>query len=137
MKPSVINLPKKALTFDDALLIPAKSNVLPSQVSLETRLTKKIRLNIPIMSAAMDTVPSLRLPLLLLERGGGRHNTKNMSIEKQADEVERVKRSENGVITNPFFPLQRIITSMKHRTHGEIQKFLAFRYVMSRISLSA
>ncbi len=94
---------KEGLTFDDVLLIPAKSNVLPSQVSLETRLTKKIRLNIPIMSAAMDTVTESALAIAIARRGGVGTIHKNMSIEKQADEVERVKRSENGVITNPFF----------------------------------
>lgn len=94
---------KEGLTFDDVLLIPAKSNVLPSQVSLETRLTKKIRLNIPIMSAAMDTVTESALAIAIAREGGVGTIHKNMSIEKQADEVERVKRSENGVITNPFF----------------------------------
>lgn len=94
---------KEGLTFDDVLLIPAKSSVLPSQVSLETRLTKKIKLNIPLMSAAMDTVTESALAIAIAREGGVGTIHKNMSIDKQADEVERVKRSENGVITNPFF----------------------------------
>ncbi len=94
---------KEGLTFDDVLLVPAKSEVLPNQVKLETRLTKKISLNIPIMSAAMDTVTEAPLAIAMAREGGVGTIHKNMSIEKQADEVDRVKRSENGVITNPFF----------------------------------
>ncbi len=94
---------KEGLTFDDVLLIPAKSDVLPSQVSLQTRLTKKITLNIPLMSAAMDTVTESNLAIAIAREGGIGIIHKNMPIEQQVDEVERVKRSENGVITNPFY----------------------------------
>ena len=93
----------EGLTFDDVLLIPAKSEVLPSTVSLKTRLTKKITLNIPLMSAAMDTVTEYGLAIAMAREGGIGIIHKNMSVEQQCDQVERVKRSENGVITNPFF----------------------------------
>ena len=93
----------EGLTFDDVLLIPAKSEVLPSTVSLKTRLTKKITLNIPLMSAAMDTVTECGLAIAMAREGGIGIIHKNMSVEQQCDQVERVKRSENGVITNPFF----------------------------------
>lgn len=93
---------KEGLTFDDVLLVPQKSEVLPATVKLETQLTKKIKLNIPLMSAAMDTVTESKLAIAIAREGGAGVIHKNMPIEKQADEVERVKRSENGVITNPF-----------------------------------
>ncbi len=93
----------EGITFDDVLLIPAKSEVLPSTVSLKTKLTKKIELNIPLMSAAMDTVTEYSLAIAMAREGGIGIIHKNMSIEQQCDHVERVKRSENGVITNPFF----------------------------------
>ncbi len=94
---------KEGLTFDDVLLIPAKSDVTPNMVSLETQLTKSIKLNIPMMSAAMDTVTESRLAIAIAREGGVGVIHKNMSIDKQVDEVERVKRSENGVIVNPFY----------------------------------
>lgn len=93
----------EGLTFDDVLLIPAKSDVTPNMVSLKTQLTKKITLNIPLMSAAMDTVTEYSLAIAMAREGGIGIIHKNMSIEQQCDQVERVKRSENGVITNPFF----------------------------------
>ena len=93
----------EGLTFDDVLLIPAKSDVLPSQVDLHTQLTKKIHLNIPLMSAAMDTVTEARMSIAIAREGGIGVIHKNMSIERQADEVDMVKRSENGVIVNPFY----------------------------------
>ena len=93
----------EGLTFDDVLLIPAKSEVLPNTVSLKTRLTNKITLNIPLMSAAMDTVTEHGLAIAMAREGGIGIIHKNMSVEQQCDQVERVKRSENGVITNPFF----------------------------------
>ena len=93
----------EGLTFDDVLLIPAKSEVLPNTVSLKTKLTNKITLNIPLMSAAMDTVTEAALAIAMAREGGIGIIHKNMSIEQQCDQVERVKRSENGVITNPFF----------------------------------
>lgn len=93
---------KEGLTFDDVLLIPAKSNVLPADVSVKTRLAKDIYLNTPIISAAMDTVTESKMAIAIAREGGIGVIHKNMSIEKQCDEVDRVKRSENGVITNPF-----------------------------------
>ena len=93
----------EGLTFDDVLLIPAKSEVLPNTVSLKTKLTKKITLNIPLMSAAMDTVTEHSLAIAMAREGGIGIIHKNMPVELQCDHVERVKRSENGVITNPFF----------------------------------
>ena len=93
----------EGLTFDDVLLIPAKSSIVPSQVNLETKLTKKIKLNIPIISAAMDTVTESNLAISIAREGGVGTIHKNMSIERQVDEVERVKRNESGVIINPFF----------------------------------
>ena len=92
---------KEAITFDDVLLIPAKSEVLPHEVSLKTRLTKDITLNVPILSAAMDTVTESDLAIALARQGGIGFIHKNMSIEDQAAEVDRVKRIESGMITNP------------------------------------
>ena len=94
---------KEGLTFDDVLLVPAKSDVLPADVSLKTRLTNKISLNIPVLSAAMDTVTEANLAIAIAREGGAGTIHKNMSIEAQVDNVDRVKRSENGVITNPIF----------------------------------
>lgn len=94
---------KEGLTFDDVLLIPAKSDILPKQVCLKTRLTKKLSLNIPFLSSAMDTVTESKMAIAMAREGGIGIIHKNMSIEKQADEVDKVKRSENGVIVNPFF----------------------------------
>ncbi len=93
----------EGITFDDVLLIPAESNVLPADINLSTNLTKKIKLNIPIMSAAMDTVTESRMAIAIAREGGIGIIHKNMSIERQAEQVDMVKRSENGVITNPFF----------------------------------
>lgn len=94
---------KMGLTFDDVLLIPAESNVLPADIDLHTRLTRKITLNIPVVSAAMDTVTESRMAIALAREGGLGIIHKNMSIGAQAEQVDMVKRSENGVITNPFF----------------------------------
>jgi len=93
---------KEGLTFDDVLLIPQKSKVLPKEVSVKTRLTNKIKLNIPIMSAGMDTVTESRLAIAIAREGGIGIIHKNMSIERQAMEVDKVKRSEHGVIVDPF-----------------------------------
>ncbi len=90
------------ITFDDVLLVPAYSEVIPNQVDISTRLTNKIKLNIPLMSASMDTVTEHRMAIALARQGGIGIIHKNMSIEAQADEVDKVKRSENGVITDPF-----------------------------------
>lgn len=94
---------KEGLTYDDVLLIPAESNVLPAEVDLSTNLTAKIKLNTPIMTAAMDTVTESDMAIAMAREGGIGIIHKNMSIERQADQVDRVKRSENGVIVNPFF----------------------------------
>ena len=92
-----------SITFDDVLLVPAYSNVVPNQVDVSTQLTKKIRLNIPMMSAGMDTVTEDRMAIAMARQGGIGIIHKNMSIQEQAEQVDRVKRSENGVITDPFF----------------------------------
>lgn len=94
---------KEGLTFDDVLLIPAQSDVLPADVSLKTKLTSKITLNIPLMTAAMDTVTESKMAIAIAREGGIGVIHKNMSIEQQVQEVDKVKRSENGVIVNPFF----------------------------------
>ena len=92
----------EGLTFDDVLLVPAESNVLPTDVDLSTNLTKTIRLNTPIMSAAMDTVTEYRMAIAIAREGGIGVIHKSMPIDAQAEQVDMVKRSENGVITNPF-----------------------------------
>ncbi|MBS6366145.1 MAG: IMP dehydrogenase [Clostridiales bacterium] len=94
---------KEGLTFDDVLLIPAESNVMPRQIDLGTNLTEKIHLNIPLISSAMDTVTEYRMAIAMAREGGIGIIHKNMSIEAQVEQVDMVKRSENGVITNPFF----------------------------------
>ena len=94
---------KEGLTFDDVLLVPAESNVLPKQVDISTNLTKSIRLNTPLMTAAMDTVTESKMAIAIAREGGVGIIHKNMSIEQQCDQVDRVKRSENGVIVNPFY----------------------------------
>ena len=94
---------KEGLTFDDVLLIPQASSVLPTDVSLKTQLTDKIKLNLPLMSAAMDTVTESRMAIAMAREGGMGIIHKNMSIEEQAQHVDKVKRSEHGVITDPFF----------------------------------
>ena len=94
---------KEGLTFDDVLLIPAESNVLPSDVDISTQLTKKIKLNTPVLTAAMDTVTESNMAIAIAREGGIGIIHKNMSIEAQKAQVDNVKRSENGVINNPFF----------------------------------
>ncbi|MEG1404942.1 MAG: IMP dehydrogenase, partial [Oscillospiraceae bacterium] len=106
------------LTYDDVLLVPAESNVLPADINLCTHLTKKIALNIPLISAAMDTVTEYRMAIALAREGGIGVIHKNMSIDAQAEQVDLVKRSENGVITNPF-------SLTAERTIGEADQLMA------------
>ena len=98
----------EGITFDDVLLVPQYSEVTPNMINLTTHLTKKVVLNIPMMSAAMDTVTEHRMAIAMARQGGIGIIHKNMSIQAQADEVDKVKRSENGVITDPFSFLQAI-----------------------------
>ena len=93
----------EGITFDDVLLVPAYSEVIPNQVDISTWLTNSIRLNVPLMSAGMDTVTEHRMAIAMARQGGIGIIHKNMSIEAQAEEVDKVKRSENGVITDPFY----------------------------------
>ncbi|MFP4978919.1 IMP dehydrogenase [Paenibacillus sp. CN-4] len=95
-------LAKEGLTFDDVLLIPRKSEVLPKEVDVSTQLSKHVKLNIPLISAGMDTVTEAAMAIAIAREGGIGIIHKNMSVEQQAEEVDRVKRSESGVITNPF-----------------------------------
>lgn len=106
---------REALTFDDVLLEPAKSDLLPSEVEISTRLTRNIPLNIPLLSAAMDTVTDSRMAIAMAQQGGMGIIHKNMTIEAQADEVDRVKRSESGMIVNPITmsPDQKIHEAME------------------------
>ena len=94
---------KEGLTFDDVLLVPAQSEVTPREINVSTRLTNQIRLNVPLMSAAMDTVTEHKMAIAMAREGGIGIIHKNMTVEAQADEVDKVKRSENGVITNPYW----------------------------------
>ncbi len=93
---------KEGLTFDDVLLVPRKSNVFGKEIDISTRLSETVKLNIPMLSSAMDTVTESQLAIAIAREGGIGIIHKNMSIEMQAEEVDRVKRSESGVITNPF-----------------------------------
>ncbi|WP_408008826.1 IMP dehydrogenase [Pseudalkalibacillus sp. A8] len=94
---------REGLTFDDVLLVPAKSSVLPRDVSVKTQLSENVKLNVPIISAGMDTVTESKMAIAMARQGGLGIIHKNMSIEEQAEHVDRVKRSESGVITNPFY----------------------------------
>src|SRR5437870_6905857 len=113
-----------ALTFDDILLVPQHSDVGPNQVDVSTRLTRRIRLNVPLVSAAMDTVTESRLAIAMAQQGGLGVIHKNLSIEEQASEVDRVKRSESGMIVNPITlsPTNRIFEALdlmkKYRISG-------------------
>ncbi len=94
---------KEGLTFDDVLLLPSKSDVLPREVDLKVELTDSLKLNAPVISAGMDTVTEAKMAIGMAREGGLGIIHKNMSIEEQADQVDQVKRSIRGVITNPFF----------------------------------
>src|SRR5947208_11399781 len=113
-----------ALTFDDVLLVPRHSDVVPTQVDVTTRLTRNIRLCVPLVSAAMDTVTESRLAIAMAQQGGIGVIHKNLSIEEQASEVDRVKRSESGMIVNPITlsPTNRIYEALelmkKYRISG-------------------
>jgi IMP dehydrogenase len=111
----------EALTFDDVLLVPRHSPVLPSQVEVASRLTKTIRLNVPILSAAMDTVTESRLAIAMAQQGGLGIIHKNLSIDEQASEVDRVKRSESGMIVNP------ITLSPTHRIYEALELMKKYR----------
>jgi len=98
-----IKILKEGLSFDDVLLIPQKSSIIPSNVNTSTYITKTIKLNVPLVSSAMDTVTESRLAISIAREGGIGIIHKNMSIRDQATEVDKVKRSENGVIVDPLF----------------------------------
>ena len=128
----------EGITFDDVLLVPQYSEVTPNMIDLRTHLTKKIVLNIPMMSAAMDTVTESKMAIAMARQGGIGIIHKNMSIEAQADEVDKVKRSENGVITDPFYlspehtlqdadsmTSENLITAPEGITLDEAKKILA------------
>jgi IMP dehydrogenase len=110
-----------ALTFDDVLLVPQHSTVLPTQVDVSTRLTRNIRLNVPLVSAAMDTVTEATLAIAMAQQGGLGIIHKNLSIEEQASEVDRVKRSESGMIVNP------IVLSPMHRIYEALELMKKYR----------
>lgn len=118
---------KKGLTFDDVLLLPAKSEVVPKDVQLQTRLARGIMLNAPIMTSAMDTVTEARMAIAIAREGGIGVIHKNMSIERQADEVDKVKRSENGVIVNPF--------SLSPEHHAYDAEHLMSKYKISGVPI--
>src|SRR5688572_7790999 len=101
-KEKLVRVIQKALTFDDVLLLPAHSRVLPREVSLKTRLTRKLELNVPLVSAAMDTVTEARLAIAIAREGGIGIIHKNMSAAAQAAEVSKVKRFESGVLKDPM-----------------------------------
>lgn len=111
----------EGITFDDVLLVPSYSELIPNQVDLTTNLTKKIKLNIPLMSAGMDTVTEHRMAIAMARQGGIGVIHKNMSIEEQAEEVDKVKRSENGVITDPFY------LSPEHTLHDANELMAKYR----------
>lgn len=94
---------KEGLTFDDVLLVPARSDILPREVSVKTVLSESLQLNIPLISAGMDTVTEADMAIAMARQGGLGIIHKNMSIEQQAEQVDKVKRSESGVISDPFF----------------------------------
>ncbi|MCI5762932.1 MAG: IMP dehydrogenase, partial [Actinobacillus porcinus] len=112
-----LRIKSEALTFDDVLLVPAHSTVLPNTADLSTQLTKTIRLNIPMLSAAMDTVTETKLAISLAQEGGIGFIHKNMSIERQADRVRKVKKFESGIVTEP-------VTVSPELTLGELAELV-------------
>ena len=112
----------EALTFDDVLLVPAASSVLPAQANTSTRLTKTVSLNIPLISAAMDTVTEANLAIALAQEGGIGVIHKNNTIEAQANEVRRVKKFESGMVVNPvtIFPDQTLADALRLREQNRI-----------------
>ena len=119
---------REGLTFDDVLLVPRKSDVLPREVDTSVTLAKGIKLNIPLISAAMDTVTDARLAIAIAREGGMGIIHKNMSIEEQAGQVDKVKRSEHGVIIDPFF------LSPEHRISDALS--LMERYRISGVPIT-
>src|SRR3990172_6276251 len=126
--PSIQSSLATALTFDDVLLVPRHSDVLPAQVDVSSQLTKHIRLNVPIVSAAMDTVTESALAIAMAQHGGLGVIHKNLTIEEQASEVDRVKRSESGMIVNP------ITLSPNHRIYEALE--LMKRYRISGVPIT-
>ena len=126
---------KKGYTFDDVLLIPAESHVLPNNVNLKTKLAKNLTLNIPIITAAMDTVTDSKMAISIARAGGLGVIHKNMSIAEQAEEVRKVKRSENGVIIDPilYFP---IISGVPITEHGKLVGIITNRDMRFETDLS-
>src|SRR3954466_2549534 len=122
MNPMITASIPEGLTFDDLILQPALSDVIPAEADTRTCLTRKIALNIPIISAAMDTVTESRLAIALAQQGGIGFIHKNMSIEKQAGEVDKVKRSESGMIVDPITmsPNEKIEDAVKLMAHYKI-----------------
>src|SRR5438876_9629223 len=118
-----------ALTFDDILLVPQHSTVVPYQVDVSTQLTRRIRLNVPLVSAAMDTVTESRLAIAMAQHGGIGVIHKNLSIDEQASEVDRVKRSESGMIVDP------ITLSPTHRIYEALE--LMKKYRISVVPITA
>ena len=120
----MIELPvPEALTFDDVLLIPAYSEVVPGQVGTQTRVTRNITLNIPLLSAAMDTVTESRLAIAMAQQGGIGVVHRNLSIEQQAAEIDKVKRSESGMIVDPGHHLARTTDLRSAGSHAALQNF--------------
>ena len=126
--PSLDSMLSTALTFDDVLLVPRYSNVLPAQVNVSTRLTRNIPLDVPLLSAAMDTVTEATLAIALAREGGIGIIHKNLSIDEQAVEVDRVKRSESGMIVNP-------VTLTPDAKVGEAEELMA-KYRISGLPIT-
>ena len=112
----------EGLTFDDVLLVPRKSDVVPAEVSTRARLTQHIQLNVPIVSAAMDTVTEARLAIAMAQQGGIGIIHRNLSVDRQASEVDKVKRSESGMIVDPITmsPQNRIDEALEMMRHYKI-----------------